>query len=75
VPSSWSAYFQNIEDGVPSNVAFQMPPQHGEQLQIQSSQNNEVSKYCTNVIKVRLLIDAFRQYGFEEADVDPLKMK
>ena len=80
---SWSAYFTNLENGVSSDEAFQLPPTFGQTIHIEQGAGtsakvdpavSDAVSAARNALRVRELIQSYMKRGHERADVDPLRM-
>lgn len=78
VSRSFQVYFEQIEKGMDLEQAFVEPPQPGDKVDLQPQRQvhfvpiQENSAVSTG-LRLRLLIDAYRLYGHQFADVDPLR--
>lgn len=68
VSKSFSAYFEQIEQGADPEGAFEKPLKPGEKFYISSSSNEVMQQ-----LRVRLMIDRYRAQGHQFAKLDPLE--
>eukprot|EP00331_Platyophrya_macrostoma_P011783 CAMPEP_0176429856 /NCGR_PEP_ID=MMETSP0127-20121128/13936_1 /TAXON_ID=938130 /ORGANISM="Platyophrya macrostoma, Strain WH" /LENGTH=999 /DNA_ID=CAMNT_0017811693 /DNA_START=78 /DNA_END=3077 /DNA_ORIENTATION=- len=72
---SWNAYFTNLENDIPGEEAFQLPPTLGQSMPssgISEAGVSEAVSAARDALRVRELIQSYMKRGHELADIDPL---